>query len=191
MNKPNRSNRRVLLGIFILFFTPLLLALLMHSDWWSFEPVQTTNVGELLDPPMPLRLDDLDLLFPLQAERQPALGRWWMIYVYDGSCGQQCERDLAGLRQVHRALGRFQDRVGIAVLSPPGFDDQQVRRLHDIYPQFHQLNSNSTGLARDRRAFLLDPAGNIILAYQPGFDPNDINRDLKRLLNWSKQDNNP
>jgi hypothetical protein len=37
-------------------------------------------------------------------------------------------------------------------------------------------------------AFVLDPAGNVILAYAAGFDPNHVNRDLKRLLTWSAQD---
>jgi hypothetical protein len=36
--------------------------------------------------------------------------------------------------------------------------------------------------------YLLDPLGNIMLFYAAGFDPNDLKKDLKRLLTWSKLD---
>jgi hypothetical protein len=36
--------------------------------------------------------------------------------------------------------------------------------------------------------YLIDPLGNIILFYAAEYDPNDLKKDLKRLLTWSKLD---
>ena len=36
--------------------------------------------------------------------------------------------------------------------------------------------------------YVLDPMHNVILAYGDEINPNYINKDLKRLLKWSKQD---
>jgi cytochrome oxidase Cu insertion factor (SCO1/SenC/PrrC family) len=38
------------------------------------------------------------------------------------------------------------------------------------------------------RVYLIDPLGNIMMAYESGADPNHIRQDLKRLLTWSKLD---
>ena len=43
-----RRNRMLLVAIFALFFIPLLLAMLMRSEWWDFTPPGTTNAGRLL-----------------------------------------------------------------------------------------------------------------------------------------------
>ena len=39
--------------------------------------------------------------------------------------------------------------------------------------------------------YVLDPMHNVILAYGDETNPNNINKDLKRLLKWSKQDTVP
>ena len=42
--------------------------------------------------------------------------------------------------------------------------------------------------AGEGSTYLIDPLGNIMMSYAAGFDPNDLKRDLKRLLTWSKLD---
>ena len=42
----------------------------------------------------------------------------------------------------------------------------------------------------ENSVYLIDPLGNIMLFYAAGFDPNDLKKDLKRLLTWSKLDEN-
>ena len=38
------------------------------------------------------------------------------------------------------------------------------------------------------QTYLVDPLGNIMMAYEAGSDPNHLKKDLKRLLTWSKLD---
>ncbi len=102
---------------------------------------------------------------------------------------------------MHIATGRNRDRVTILLLAQRDLPAEAARDLHNIYPEF-AIAVDAGGMAAgrlpqlsgpgesfgDRRAFLLDPPGNIILGYPPGFDPGHINKDLKRLLTWSVQD---
>jgi hypothetical protein len=37
-------------------------------------------------------------------------------------------------------------------------------------------------------SYLVDPLGNIMMFYGADSDPNDLKKDLKRLLTWSKLD---
>jgi hypothetical protein len=37
-------------------------------------------------------------------------------------------------------------------------------------------------------AYLIDTLGNIMMAYEAGADPNHLRHDVKRLLTWSKLD---
>jgi hypothetical protein len=48
--------------------------------------------------------------------------------------------------------------------------------------------STAQGTATPGSLYLLDPLGNIMMFYAAGFDPNDLKKDLKRLLTWSKLD---
>jgi hypothetical protein len=45
-----------------------------------------------------------------------------------------------------------------------------------------------TSLNTGAGTYLIDPLGNIMMAYTADTDPNDIRLDLKRLLTWSKLD---
>jgi hypothetical protein len=38
----------------------------------------------------------------------------------------------------------------------------------------------------DGMLFLLDPLGNLMMYYEPGFDPYDVVHDLKKLLTVSQ-----
>lgn len=194
-----RRNRGVLLAIAALFFIPLLLAMLMQSRWWQFETEGTTNQGDLLDPPVIIEATALE-----PASLESIGGRWQMAYVLEPQCATVCQRAVTGLRQVHTAAGRHQDTVAVTLYAPGGLSDEQRTLLEGISDRFvlvadpwsraadafhtaaNQVWPNGGGAIG--AAFLIDPRGHIILAYAPGFDPNDIHKDLKKLLKWSSQD---
>jgi hypothetical protein len=52
---------------------------------------------------------------------------------------------------------------------------------------FEAMADNFSSASTGSR-FLIDPMGNIMMLYAAGFDPNDLKKDLKRLLKWSQQD---
>ena len=201
-----QSPKLVLLVIALLFFGPVLLAVLMRSDWWDFKPGSFSNRGTLVQPPVMLGLEKLDIQYPETGTGDPGRPKWVVLYPFSGDCGRACRQDVSGLRQVHLATGRNRDRVTVVLLVQQPVSPATLMDLVNIYPEFviavdtpgtaatalpELTTDTATGGFGGRRAFLLDPPGNIILAYAPGFDPNHINKDLKRLLTWSVQDDKP
>ena len=184
-----------LLGIFALFFGPVLLVMLMRSSWWQYQPAGMKNQGHLVQPPVHLSLEqigDVD-------------GKWLILYVLDQPCDQVCIENVTALRQIHRATGRNGKHLGVALLGNTTKDPELKIKLGVIYPEFRfpvdpgqtaleTLENINMDLAREKansdniRTYILDPMRNVILAYQTDADPADIHKDLKRLLKWSDKE---
>jgi len=184
-----------LLGIFALFFGPVLLVMLMRSSWWQYQPSGLKNQGYLVQPPIPLSLD----------QTQSIDGKWLILYVLDQPCDQECIENVTALRQIHRAAGRSGEHLAIALLRTTQIESELRSRLETIYPEFNfvvdsentavttlaAINANITTIISDSddiRTYILDPMRNVILAYRTSADPTDIHKDLKRLLKWSDQE---
>jgi hypothetical protein len=129
-------------------------------------------------------------------------GHWLILHAVAAPCGDACVEAIVGLRQVHRAAGRNQARIRIALLHEGG----DSARWQQIYAAFHLVEDPGGALWRTLErvadgaqppaqarggSYLVDPLGNIMMFYAPGADPNDLRRDLKRLLTWSKLDEQP
>lgn len=206
MSMPQATRNRLLLSaIAVLFFAPLLLAVLMQSQWWNFEPGTTTNLGKLLDPPVALDAAALrESLAAAGNATEDGRATWLMLYVFPGDCAQGCQDDVSGLRQAHLALGRHREAATVALLSSRPIDAATRAQLQKIYPGFAIIRDDwdtlRAGLAEavqriwpgtsdpEDHAFLIDPQGHIILAYAPGFDPNHVYQDLRHLLRYASRD---
>jgi cytochrome oxidase Cu insertion factor (SCO1/SenC/PrrC family) len=187
-----RRNRIMLIGIALLFFAPLMLAILMRSSWWDFTPSGSTNAGVLLEPPVRIHLLEATLEY---GDVEAIENKWVLLYLLETDCGQTCLDQATGLRQVHKATGRDKERVSVVLLAGVRPGAGLLETLAGLHAGFAVL-SDEAGVAwpvstemqsSPGQAFIVDPAGNIILRYGQGFTPADINRDLKRLLKWSGQ----
>ena len=184
-----------LLAIVLLFAAPVMIAVLMHSRWWGFQPAVTTNLGQLVSPPRAMDLAQVEL----DPATESPLGRWAILYPVTPPCTAACLDDISNLRQVHLAAGRHRQDLAVLLLLPASANPAAGQVLLETYAAFSLARDNSGALERllasisngkapTGQAFLVDPAGNIMLRYAQGYDPNDINKDLKRLLKWSGQD---
>lgn len=196
------SPRATLVIIAAIFLLPLALAWLMYIGAVEFQPESTRNRGILVSPPVPF---DWSQARRVEAGTQPEaameglLEHWVVLYPVDGACDLDCERHLSSIRQVHLASGRDRERIRLVVL----FRDQPLgdtaKTVKNIYNKFF-LAADSTAQLRDAIAlasssisrvgstYLIDPLGNIMMVYPATSDPNDLKEDLKRLLKWSKLD---
>jgi hypothetical protein len=202
------STRLSLLFIAALFFLPLALAWMMYTGAIDFEPASTRNLGELVEPPVPMDWEtEVEWLSPAETGESPAevfLEHWVILHVVDTPCDDDCVQQITSLRQIHKAAGRNQSRIRLALLMPGDSGaDETATAARDIYPEFRLLRSPPAGLARtlgelqtapamaidiSGSSFLVDPLGNIMMSYAAGSDPNNLKKDLKRLLTWSKLD---
>ncbi len=183
-----------LIGIFALFLGPVLLVMMMRSSWWQYQPSGLKNRGLLVQPPVHLALD----------QTQAIDGKWLILYVLDEPCDQACIDNVTALRQIHRATGRKGEHLAITLLSLTGIEPPLRSRLESIYPEFnfvvdsgqtalatlHGINADIAANPGDIHTYVLDPMGNVILAYNSGADPTDVHSDLKRLLKWSDREVN-
>ena len=199
------STRLSLLFIAALFFLPLALAWLMYTGAIDFEPSSTRNLGELVEPPVPMDWDsEVEWFAPGETGESPSevmLRHWVILHVVDAPCDDACVQQITSLRQVHKAAGRNQSRIRLAVLLADG-GGATAETVLATYPAFRLLQSPATGLTRTLSelpntpatgeiggsSFLVDPLGNIMMYYAAGSDPNNLKKDLKRLLTWSKLD---
>ena len=182
-----------LIGLFALFFAPLILVMLMRSSYWDYRPAELKNNGQLVQPPLELAISE-DLK-----------GEWLLMYVAPEICEDDCLSSIAALRQIYKASGRQQEHLRVVVLNAAGTNPDLASKVSAIYPGIVFQHPASAGTLQALRSlnsqlqaesgnpaavhtYILDPMQNVILAYTADTFPSDINKDLKRLLKWSKAD---
>lgn len=194
--------RVALLVIAALFVLPLVAAWLMYRGVIDYTPGETRNLGQLVEPPVPLPWAELVANPAGESPESAFAGHWVLLHAVPQSCPNACLQAIVNLRQVHLASGRDQARIRIALLQETG-DAALAGQLLDIYPVFQLIEDGQDTLwpILERVArrleptrgaagstFLVDPLGNVMMLYAPGSDPNHLKTDLKRLLTWSKLD---
>jgi len=183
-----------------MFLLPLLLAWFMYSGVIEYKPSSTRNFGRLVEPPIPVEWEETRLI-PGADEASSGLGQafsehWVVLYWLPDSCLETCFQEVSTLRQIHLASGRDQPRIRIALLIRDSSSIEVQDALRKIYPKFQLVGDPSGKLSAAleqategiSNAYLIDPLGNIMMAYESGADPNHLWQDLKRLLTWSKLD---
>lgn len=195
------SNRIKLLAIAALFLLPLAAAVLMFKGQLPLMSGETVNQGSLVQPPVALDWSLAEPATGLPLTEEP-LGSWVVLFPVNQTCDQACLQKVTGLRQVHRATGREQERIKLVLLSDTQLEENTRQQLLGVYPQFHLLADPSgslhqalqrakpsvAGSALQPTVYLVDPLGNIMMTYETADSETRLSKDLKRLLKWSKQD---
>jgi hypothetical protein len=197
--KAKLAPRVALVVIAAVFILPLVAAWLMYTGVIGFRPGATRNLGQLVEPPRPITWEGARPGGAKAFTTDEFAGHWLVVHAVASPCDDVCMEAIMGLRQVHRAAGRNQSRIRLALLHGGG----EGERLQQVYDAFYLLESPGGELWRTLESvaagaqpparapggsYLVDPLGNIMMFYRPGSDPNDLRKDLKRLLTWSKQD---
>jgi hypothetical protein len=192
----DRRQRRVLIGVALLFFAPLGLAFYLYYGQGSWHPGARVNTGELVQPPRPLPA----LPLPLWGTggNTPAnflTGKWTFLYVTHGACAQVCRDNLYETRQVRVALDRDMNRVqrvfiaaedccDLNVLREQHPDLTTVRLGSEVAPLLAIVNQGAVANMVDR-IYVIDPLGNLMMSYAPNARPKGMLEDMKRLLRLS------
>jgi hypothetical protein len=198
------SPRLALLIIAAMFVLPLVLAWLVYSGSLDFKPGSTRNLGKLVEPPLPIdwsvtvmQAGEANLAVEIEQGSGVFDEHWVILQAVPSGCDDSCLKKVFDLRQIHRASGRQQVRIRLALLLDDSSPADQAQSLLAIYPQFNLIKDPS-GLLREaleeiqqnlsgqagpaRGVYITDPLGNIMMYYQAGSDPAFIKQDLKRLL---------
>lgn len=187
-----RRARRMLVLLFAVCAAPAVAAYLMY---YVFKPQGGTSAyGKLIEPQRPLpalmvRDDETGETLPLSSLK----GKWLMISADAAACDENCVSKLFYMRQIRVLQGNERTRVETLWLVT---DDGAVSdRVDNSYEDTRRLRADPVALAswlptqegtglRDH-IYLVDPLGNLMMAFPKNAEPGRIKSDLSRLLKWS------
>ena len=183
-------SRLALLGLFVVFAAPPLLALVFYFGVGSWFEPGTVNRGALLDPP---RLAPEGGLVLVNGDALPADWldrRWTLVHLATDGCGGACEAALRALRQAHRALGRNESRVQRLLLLPEAspFPPEADHPVARVTPEWHRVlrDPSREGEEGQSGTWLVDPRRFVVSYFPADTGPRAIKDDLTRLLKHSK-----
>jgi len=164
----------------------------------QYLPSGRTNKGELIHPVVPLPVE-LGLSTPGGAEfdRRGLEGKWILVYLAGGECGEDCLNRLIAMRQIRLALGESSLGVErLLILTDPDASDlgadlgKKLDGMHVVFTDAagggRLLDLLGEGAAALNRIYILDPMGNLMMRYTPEAPAKDTLQDMERLLKASK-----
>ena len=157
----DQRQRRLLIGLALLFFAPLGLAFYLYYGHGTWHPGGRVNAGELIQPARPLPALALPLLGSGTTQPNFLRGKWTFLYVTTGPCAQACRTRLYDTRQVRLALDRDMNRVQRVLIADAGCCDAEF--LRNQHPDLIVIRA--------------DTADAPLLALLPGLDASTATSD--------------
>jgi hypothetical protein len=186
-----RSSRRQLLLVASIFLVPLAAAVTLYFSF-GWRPAVGAH-GTLIDPPRPL--PQVTLEFPDGSNASTTLlhGRWSLVFLAGGDCGERSRAVLTELSRLRLVLGKDASRVRRVLLHagecttvefPSGESDLLVLRaagnegvaLRALFPP---AADGAHGI------YMVDPHVNLLMSYPATGSARGLLKDLERLLRLS------
>ena len=157
-----------------------------------------TNNGELIIPPIVTARTDLNGFDDFSRKNLKELnGRWVLINVVPGDdCDAFCQEAIYKSKQLLLMMSKDLVRIRRVVLlfqnvadAKAGAwwrEDTRLLRARPSQALLAKLNEIRQAPIADGMLLLMDPFGNVMMYYEPGFDPYKVKSDLKKLLNISQ-----
>lgn len=172
------------IGAWIVFLNPSLM-----------EDMKTTNRGELVEPPRPFPALSFETLDGQGFDSSNLTGHWSLLSVADADCGQGCQTNLYHMRQIRLAMGEERRRIhrimvlngnsgaeGLAEKLGPYEGTTVITGPTEERDRVMQLLQLDDGVPTTDRLFLIDPLGNLMMAYPQAPEAKDVLKDLERLI---------
>ena len=184
-----RKQRLVLVGVFALFFIPVLMAWLLRIN-----PIQlnTVNYGVLLDPPRQTTAASLTIQHALENSAELFADDWTMVVVGTEDCAASCRENLIATRQARTAINKDFDRVRRILVTTQSVASDAREELLRLHPDLTLVTASATWVekftaahAEPGAAWLVDPRGYQFMHYPGKLNASHILKDLKRLLKIS------
>ena len=202
--QPTESERRrrrvqfVLLAL--LFMAPVVAAWVAWNYIGEHGVAQTTNAGELVVPARPIVTADLQNSSNGQPVAETLLhGHWSYLVVAPRGCDERCLRQVHDTRQIRISVNKDILRVQRLLVLGEQLPQEQRETLQTEHPDLQVLQvadrDSSVFLQQFSAAgyavggavfFLIDPLGNLMMAYDPAVAASGVLKDLRKLLKISQ-----
>lgn len=172
------KNKLKILLIALLVLLPFVFAsVLYHHQRWL--PQHKTNRGQLLTPPLTIQQLGLN---PTATHHL-----WVLVFISPGACDLACQQQLQIMQQIQRALGKDMNRLQRVLLTTAPVDATLQARLTASVTTVWQVDATvvTRVLGKPAQWYVIDPLGNVVLAYSAQINPEAMLDDLKYLMGVS------
>jgi hypothetical protein len=158
-----------------------------------------TNYGQLIIPVRAVESIDLDMADGTRKPITDYRKKWLMLYVLDGACGEECQKNLYFMRQVRKAMAEERFRINrLLILERKELLTAQLEKLLTEFQGMDVAVFAEPAKARFLSTFdsgsgnifkkimVVDPLGNFMMEYDQNPDPERLLKDIKRLLAVSR-----
>jgi hypothetical protein len=195
-DQQKRKNRFFIILIFGMAIIPFLLAWVLNGKAPFIEG--KTNKGQLISPVLATERSDLTGLDRFSAENIAELqGHWVMLnLVPKDECNNVCREGIHKTKQLRLMLNKDLTRTRRAVLFFKNVkperanqwlqDDKILLKVKPSAALAKKLAELRKAAIPDGMLLLMDPLGNLMMQYEPGFDPYKVKSDLMHLLRISQ-----
>ncbi|MFA5488509.1 MAG: hypothetical protein WC284_04740 [Candidimonas sp.] len=202
--QPAPRNIKPLILILLISLAPVVFALLAYyAPALGLRPQGHTNYGALIDPQRPVPSSQALPLVSREGEPfdlASLRGKWILVTADSADCPESCVKKLFTLRNSHASQGKNVDRLARVWFL---IDDQAdvSPQLLEAYKGTHMLRVDADELLAflapaagpaDRDAalkgpmWIIDPLGNLMMAFPPDADPISVRDDITKLLKNSR-----
>ena len=185
---PRKTSGRPMLALVVgLLALPFVIAGGLYFLGW--QPARTGNYGQLLDPPVPLPATGLRRPDGSPLASADLQGKWLLLLSGTGACNSECAQRIDEMRRIQVSLNKEMGRLRRVVLTDLP-DDPQLAAARQRQPDLvlavappHWLPV--AGAAEGYRLQVVDPRGNLIIAYPADAAAKGVRSDLERLLKFA------
>ena len=184
-----KTHKRKLLLLMTVMIAPIALSYMLF--YWG-APSGSVNYGELIEvkkalPDVALRKTN-GVTFNISQLR----GKWIMLVVDSGECGESCRKKLYYMRQVRLMQKNEMERIERVWL----IDDDKIPEagIKEDFKGTIFINARDNKLLKEIPAkisrhdhiYMIDPLGNLMMRFPKDIDPSKMAKDIKRLLKVSQ-----
>ncbi|ATG89955.1 hypothetical protein MKLM6_1716 [Methylomonas koyamae] len=154
-----------------------------------------TNHGELISPPLATEAGEFSGADAFSAENIGELkGHWILVNPVAGPCGEICREALYKTNQIGLMVGKDIARIRRLALVfysnlplPAEWrDDGRLLKALPAPSLQQKLTTINPSPVPDGSLLIMDPLGNLMMKYAPGYDPYQVRDDLSKLLRISQ-----
>lgn len=196
MVQQNNKNRLLIIAIFGVTILPFLIALALIKNPELLGSYN--NNGQLISPPITTESFDWIGVDSFSEQYKSELyGHWVLMNIVQGrECLNVCLDAIHKTRQLRLMLNKeltrtrrvvmlFKD-VSLSIAEKWWVDDETLIRLRANERLIEKIIQSRRGDLSDGMLLLMDPLGNLMMQYEPGFDVYKVKADLMHLLRASQ-----
>ena len=190
-----KKNQYIVFFMALIFITPLVIVMLMYRfDWYP----NSYSYGELVKPVIKINVPENFEIAKNYSKENIVSGlmkdKWSLVYLTN-ECKSFCENRLYELRQIHVSFDKDIPRVQRILIT----SDKNINRIQEKYPDLIILNTPLEEVAKltlqfdtpkykainSENVYVVDPMSNLMMIYSSKIKPQEIRKDIIRLLKYS------